>query len=123
MTDKKSIYCGVKDPKPNQRRCTMKEAADLHQVRYYGIKRIDKVLVDQITGKTTKKKPEYTLEEAVGKANGLKTRALHIMDEINKMKKKGEDTTTKQKEYEKTKKEYIKMVPIANKLIEQSKKH
>lgn len=116
---KTEIVCGVKDiTKKNQRRGTMMECAEKKQIKYYGIKKVDKVIIDMLNEKKGSKK-SYTLEEAVGKANGLKTRAKRILKDIETAKRKKDDKKleTLQKELEKTKKEYAKLVPIANKLI------
>ena len=115
------IVCGIKEPKKNQRRGTMLECAEKKQIRYYGIKKVDKVILDMLNG--TSKKKTYTLDEAVGKANGLKTRASRIIKEIESAKRKNNDQKieTLKKEYEKIKKEYAKIVPIANKLIKEDR--
>jgi hypothetical protein len=54
------INCGVKALKKGERRGTMQECIDKKQVRYYGIKTIDKVLLDEVL---KKKKPEKVLSE------------------------------------------------------------
>lgn len=118
---KTEIVCSVKDiTKKNQRRGSMMECAEKKQIKYYGIKKVDKVIIDMLNEKKGSKKT-YTLEEAVGKANGLKTRAKRILKDIETAKRKKDDKKleTLQKELEKTKKEYTKLVPIANKLIKE----
>jgi hypothetical protein len=113
------IVCGVKELKKNQRRGTMMECAAKKQVRYYGVKKVDKIILDKLTG--VKGKKIYTFVEAVGRANGLKTRGKRILEKIERAERKKNDTKVKalKKEYEKVKKEYIIMVPIANKLIQE----
>jgi hypothetical protein len=45
MGDKK-IYCGTNKPTKNQRIGSLKECAEKKQIRYYGLKKIDKKTVD-----------------------------------------------------------------------------
>jgi hypothetical protein len=117
---KQKVVCGVKEPTKNERRGTMVECAEKKQIRYYGLKKVDKKIVD----KMTKKKSDMTLEEASGKAKGLKTRLKNIKAKLEIAKKekdikKMEDLT---KEFKKTKEQFLKIVPIANKLIEEAQR-
>lgn len=121
---KTEIVCGTKELKKNQRRGTMMECAEKKQIKYYGIKKVDKIILDMINGKKTEKKT-YTLSEAVGKASGLKARANKIVKEIAKAKKKGDDERIEKlkKEFTKVKTEYTKIAPIANKLIKEDEEN
>lgn len=116
------VSCSIKDLTKGQRRGTMMECADKKQIRYYGLKKIDKVILDKLTGKKSKR--QYTFNEALGKVNGLKTKAKHIMIKIEAATKKGDKEKLKvlQKELDKTKEEYAKIVPIAKKLMQEYEK-
>ena len=50
MSKNKKIYCGVDELKSNQRLGTAKECAELKQVRYYGLKKINKDILDEFKG-------------------------------------------------------------------------
>jgi hypothetical protein len=49
------IYCGSKDVPKGKRRGSMKECADKNQLCYYGVKKIDKKLLDSVNKKGPKK--------------------------------------------------------------------
>lgn len=71
------INCGVHENKKNERRGTMQECVDKKQVRYYGVKTIDKILISELN---KKKKPEkklssYNLHELTGLLGAMKRNA------------------------------------------------
>ena len=83
MSDK--IVCGVKEPKKGEKRGTMRECADKRQVRYYGVKKVDKKIIDELTGKT--KKVKYYSEPVVmGAIVGLRARAKKFESRIETAK-------------------------------------
>lgn len=119
----KKIVCGVAEPKKNERRGTMKECAEKKQVRYYGIKKVDKIIIDKLVAKKPKKK-EKTYEEVMGITVGLKTRAAHIRKsmEIAKRKKNDAKLEELEKELDATRKEYAKILPLAKKMLEEKER-
>ena len=116
------IVCGVTEPTKKQRRGSMKECATRKQIRYYGIKKVDSITLSNMT--SNKKKYGYTLSEAVGKASALRTRAGKVKKFIASATRKGNDANVKkfQDEYAEIKKQYVKLVPIVNKLMEEDDK-
>lgn len=46
----KKIYCGVEELEKNQRRGTAKECAELKQIRYYGLKKVNKEVAEEYKG-------------------------------------------------------------------------
>jgi hypothetical protein len=50
MSKNKKIYCGVDELKSNQKLGTPKECAELKQVRYYGLKKINKDILEEFKG-------------------------------------------------------------------------
>ena len=113
MTDKK-VSCSVKDLKKNERRGTMKECADKKQVRYYGIKKVDKIMLSKLTEKN--KKSNRSFPELFGKLAGLKTKYTKLIKKIQYKKERGESTKTLEKEAEKIEKDYKNLVPIVKKM-------
>lgn len=115
---KLKITCSVKEPTKNQRRGTMSECAEKKQIRYYGIKKVDKVIVSKLTEKK-KDLSKYKMKDLLVKANGLKARAKRLIAriEIAKNKEDKKELKTLQTELEKTKAEYAKVVPIVNKMV------
>lgn len=115
------IVCGVTEPKGKQRRGTMKECAEMKQVRYYGIKKVDKIIVDKM--KSKKKVPKITLEEAIAKTVGLKQRLekLKKMIDDNTRVEKMDKVQALKKEYETVKQAYNASVPITNKMVRERK--
>ena len=80
----KTIYCGVDKLKPTNRRGTAKECAELKQVRYYGLKKIDKKIVEENKGMPVQS--EARLLKLSKKRGGLRGRIMKIKDEITDYK-------------------------------------
>ena len=80
----KTIYCGVDKLKENQRLGTAKECAELKQVRYYGLKKINKKIVDDNKGMPVK--AEARMSKLTKKRGGLRGRIMKIKDEIEDYK-------------------------------------
>jgi hypothetical protein len=117
------IVCGVKEPKGKERRGTMLECAEKKQIRYYGLKKVDKVLIDKLVNKTKEEKKEkkLSLSEAIGKMNGIKTRITKTEKLLESARKKKETDKIKmyEKEIEESKKEFRKTMEMAKKLQEE----
>lgn len=114
------ISCGVKDLRKGFRRGNMMECARKKQVYFYGVKKVDKIIVDMINGKDGMK--IYTKEEALGKAGGIRTRVKHLNQWIENSKNnkaKAEKIKEWEAEIERLKKEYAKLVPIANRFLKE----
>ena len=111
------IECGVKEPKGNSRRGTMLECAAKKQIRYFGVKKIDKIILDKLIHKDIKK-ITFTLPEAIGKVAGLRTRIKRVEKTLEIAEKKGDEekVAVYEKEIDQAKKELAKMIPIAKKL-------
>lgn len=109
-------FYGVRPLKKNERYASMTEAANAHQIRYWGVKKADKI----VTAPKKKDKTKITLSQAVGMVAGLKTRAKNIIKSIGIAEKKEDAKRVEElkKEYEEVRKRFVEMVPIANKLIQ-----
>lgn len=117
------IACSLNEPKKNQRRGTMIECARKKKINYYGVKKVDKKIVDMLTGKSNEKL--YTLSEARGKAMGMMTRANKLHDWIKQFKNQENKKDKVKKwteELEEIKVSYRKMAQIVKKLTEEDKK-
>ena len=80
------IYCGVDKLKKTQRLGSAKECAELKQVRYYGLKKIDKSLLENTKGisvnKEAKQKKLYKLLGSYrGDVDKLKEEIEEIKDD------------------------------------------
>lgn len=119
MPKDKEIICGVKEPTKKQRRGTMKECAEMKQVRYWGLKKVDKILLEKITEKPDKKK--YSKDEAIGKARGFegKGKKLKLAIEDAKKNRDKKEVEKLTEEYEKVRKQYTKFAKLANKLMKE----
>ena len=76
----KTIYCGVDKLKSTQRLGTAKECAELKQIRYYGLKKIDKKIVEENKGMPVQS--EARLLKLSKKRGGLRGKIMKIKDEI-----------------------------------------
>jgi hypothetical protein len=83
---KEKIIFGAKNLKKGERRCTMMEAYNSKQIRYFGVKKVDKVIIDMINGKQ-RKKPEMTDSEIIGHTNGKIQRVKNLTKYIEKEKR------------------------------------
>ena len=95
-----TIYCGVGKIPKGKKRGTMKECAELGQIRYYGIKKIDQKLIDNAksSGKKTSRTNLIAKRGSIkGKLYKLRKEAPYEKDEKKKKQMK--------KEYEKLSKE------------------
>ena len=88
MTKDKKYYCGIYKIPENKRRGTMKECIMSSQVRYYGIKKVDKRLID--ASKRLKKKiSKKNISIKIAKLKGQKNRMYKKLKiEENKKKKR-----------------------------------
>lgn len=144
------IHCAIGDVPNGKRRGTQKECLDKGQVRYYGIKHIDKSLIKPKTGKKEKSKDELKQLELAGQLgaiNGkinslswkykqqpnpdkkaiLKEEGLKLIAESEAIKKKFDEISekikkTKEKEKKREEKEREKLIQEAKKDKNESKK-
>jgi hypothetical protein len=73
---KEKVYCGVENPIPNGYRLgSMKECVDLNKVTYYGIKKLDPLILNY-------RKNDKTLDE-----NALQLKKVGLVGKLNKVKK------------------------------------
>jgi hypothetical protein len=117
----KKIVCGVAEPKKGERRGTFKECQAKKQLRYYGVEAINPK--DLVSGK---KEKQPTPSEIIGRASGLRTRIKRLKNEIERGMNAKVVNTTKinelKKELKKAVEEYAKVMPLANKYIEELSK-
>lgn len=125
MPKSKNIYCGVDKLKENQKLGTAKECAELKQVRYYGLKKINKELVEENKGMPVKAKGKIkkliqkrgTLR---GKIEKNKVLIEEYKDEVDY--KKDKELQKKVKELTEELKEYIEeLKKVISKLKELEK--
>jgi len=114
---KNNIICTARDLKKGERRGSMIECAQKKQIRYYGVKKADKVALDIMYGKKLKE-PKLTYFDARAKALGIKYRADKVKQFIENAKRKDDKDKLKkyQSELEELRKKYAKVIKIVNKL-------
>ena len=122
MPTEKKIICGVKEPTKNERRGTMKECAEKKQIRFWGVKKVDKIMINKMTiGKGKNKEDDKNLSKNViiGRARGFETRGKKIKIAIAEAEKEKDKKKIKKltEEYDKVRKEYVKYAKMANKLL------
>ncbi len=83
-TKSKKIYCGVDELKANQRLGTPQECAELKQVRYYGLKKIDKKYVDEYKGIAVESDKRQS--KLIRMITSIRAEILSLKDEINDYK-------------------------------------
>jgi peptidoglycan hydrolase CwlO-like protein len=93
----KTVYCGVDKLKENQRLGTAKECAELKQVRYYGLKKVSKKIIDDNKGMPVQ--AEKRLSKLSKKRGGLRGKIMKIKDEIEDYK--NEEDYRKNQSYQK----------------------
>ena len=80
----KKIYCGVDELKNNQRLGTARECAELKQVRYYGLKKINKSYVDEFKGIAVESNKRQS--KLIRMIVSLRAEILSLKDEISDYK-------------------------------------
>jgi hypothetical protein len=80
----KKIYCGVDKLKSNQKLGTAKDCAELKQVRYYGLKKINKELVEEYKGIPVES--DARILKLAKKRGGLRGKIEKIKEEIDDYK-------------------------------------
>ena len=81
------IYCGSKKDIPKgKKRGSMKQCAELGEVRYYGIKKIDQKLVDAVDD--AKKKNTSATNKLASKKKSLEENYIKLIGKIKKVKDK-----------------------------------
>jgi hypothetical protein len=120
----KKIYCGVDKLKENQKLGSAKECAELKQVRYYGLKKINKDLVEDNKGMPVKSKGK--IKKLIqkrgmlrGKIEKNKVEIEEIKEDVDYKKNKSLQATVKKLEDELKKyREELKKVIIKLKELE-----
>jgi hypothetical protein len=84
MSKTKKIYCGVDELKNNQRLGTPRECAELKQVRYYVLKKIDKKYIDEYKGISVESDKRQS--KLIKMIVGVRADILSIKDEISDYK-------------------------------------
>ena len=89
-----SIYCGIGEPNSKQRAGTMKECAEKNQIRMYGLKLVDQLLIDHFKNKKKGDKATAgTQEELFGRIGLLQAK-------IRKLKKQQAESDNRMKKAE-----------------------
>ena len=65
-----SVYCGIADVPKDQHRGSMRECAEKKQIRYYGIKKVDKRTLDAVENKKNVPETRENLIRALAKEKG-----------------------------------------------------
>jgi len=120
----KKIYCGVDKLKENQKLGSAKECAELKQVRYYGLKKINKDLVEDNKGMPVKSKGK--IKKLIqkrgmlrGKIEKNKVEIEEIKEDVDYKKNKSLQATVKKLEDELKKyREELKKVILKLKELE-----
>ena len=117
------VICSIQELKKDERRGTMDECAAKKQIRYFGMKKVDKVIIDKLTTKKIQMS-KRNFAETMGKLNGLKTKAKKLFEQIKLKKENGDVTKLKQleKDFEKAKAAYARLVPTAKKMMAEQEK-
>ena len=106
---KLKLYCGILDPiPPGYKLGSMQECFDAGKVMYYGIKKVDSIILN-----SNKKKEEIDV-------NALQIKKAGLLGKHNNLKKKYEGAKVKE-DKEEIKKDIEKIVKEINKLTEQIK--
>jgi len=80
----KIIYCGVDELKSNQRLGTPRECAESKQVRYYGLKKIDKKYIDEFKGIAVES--EKRMSKMIRMITSIRAEIMSLKDEIDEFK-------------------------------------
>ena len=120
MSKNKKIYCGVDELKSNQRLGSAKECAELKQIRYYGLKKINKNVIDEFKGiSVVSAQKEQKLYKMFGKT---KAQIQLLKNEINDYKKEHNYKTLYKKEIKNLEGKLKKKKEELNKIIEKLNK-
>nr|QBK89105.1 MAG: uncharacterized protein LCMiAC02_01980 [Mimivirus LCMiAC02] len=87
MAKDRKYYCGINKIPKKKRRGTMKECVMDSQVRYYGIKKVDKRLIDA-SKRLKKKMSKKDISIKIAKLKGQKKRMNKKLKIEEKKKKK-----------------------------------
>jgi len=108
MDKTKKIYCGLGEIPKGKRRGTMHECAKLNQIRFWGLKKVDKKVADALIEKKKGKIPTEL---------DLKKKIAVMRLKIKKMKQRLTSESNKDKK-EELKKETLKMIETTNNLLD-----
>lgn len=114
MSKDYKINCGIKKLKLDERRGSMKECLKRSQVRYFGLFKIDPLLIEEKL-KEKKISEANRFKYSIGRMYGLKARGEKIKKviEVCKIKKDKEKEEFYTKELEAIRKELKECLPIA----------
>ena len=123
MSKNKKIYCGVDKLKSNQRLGSSKECAELKQIRYYGLKKINKNIIDEFKGiSVISSQKEQKLYKMFGKTKAqiqlLKNELSDYKKEHNYKKLYKKEIKNLEDKIKKKKEELNKIIEKMNKLEE-----
>lgn len=107
------IYCGIGKVPKNKRIGTMKECADANQIRQYGIKKVDKKLLEHMEAEKKRKNSSAGKIESKSEKIGIDLAIL--MGKIKKLKEKIKFENDKQEKKE-LEKELVSLENKKNKL-------
>jgi len=120
MTKNKNIYCGVDKLKSNQRLGSSKECAELKQIRYYGLKKVSKKIIDEFKGMSVvSAQKEQKLYKMFGKT---KAQIQLLKNELSDYKKEHNYKTLYKKEIKNLEGKIKKKKEELNKIIEKMNK-
>ena len=113
---KLKVYCGVNDIPPRHRMGDMKECADAGQIRYYGLHKVDKLVL-----KSSLKVSEKEEKNLRVKLAGLKGTTKRLIEELKKAKTDKKKEEIKQ-EYAIIKRQFNNILDKLGKIEEKRKK-
>lgn len=101
MSGANNISYGIMPLKKGQRRATMSEAVEARQVRYWGLKKVDRIQVEKIIRKKNKKKDDDTFRSEQEQYARLSGRFFGMKNKIRKLDQEyDEEGTTKSRRWE-----------------------
>lgn len=119
------VVCATRDLKKNEKRGSMEECAKKKQIRYWGIKKADPLIIKIASDKNKKiDTTEYTYETILGAIGGLKSKMQRLLKNIESAKKADKKDKLKdlQEELAAEKRRFAMFVPIYKKLAEEKEK-
>ena len=106
-----NVFCGVGDIPKKKKRGSMKECAELGQVRYYGIKKVDEKLINGIINKKKESKKNDKKQNIIRGKNKYEDALLELSSMQGRRKRflREIDESDDKKEQQKLKKELEKV--------------
>src|SRR5690606_13795779 len=105
------IYCGIGKVPKNKKLGTMKQCAEANQIRYYGIKKIDRITLENLmkSAEMSTKKLEKEILKIQVKIGGIKG-AMKRLDKCIKYPKDEAEKKKCEKEYEQKEKDKAMLI-------------